>query len=43
MAKRKKKKNRNLGPRRKRMGRPARSMAAVTWCAGYGGKNIVRG
>ena len=42
MAKRKKK-NRNLGPRRKRTRRPARLMAAVTWRAGYGGKNIVRG
>jgi hypothetical protein len=38
-----KKKNRNLGPRRKRMRRPARLMAAVKWRAGYGGKNIVRG
>ena len=38
-----KKKNRNLGPRRKRMRRPARLMAAVTWRSGYGGKNIVRG
>lgn len=37
------KKNRNLGPRRKRMRRPARLMAAVKWRAGYGGKNIVRG
>jgi hypothetical protein len=42
MSKRKKK-NRNLGPRRKRMRRPARLMAAVTWRAGYGGKNLVRG
>jgi hypothetical protein len=41
MSKRKKK-NRNLGPRRKRMRRPARLMAAVTWLAGYGG-NAVRG
>jgi hypothetical protein len=39
----KRKKNRNLGPRRKRMRRPARLMAAVTWRAGYGGKNIVHG
>lgn len=38
-----KKKNSNLGPRRKRMRRPARLMAAVKWRAGYGGKNIVRG
>jgi hypothetical protein len=38
-----KKKNRNLGPRRKRMRRPARLQAAVKWRAGYGGKNIVRG
>ncbi len=43
MGKRKKKKNRNLGPRRKRMRRPARLMAAVKWRAGYGGKNLVRG
>ena len=41
MAKRKKK--RNLGPRRKRMRRPARLQAAVKWRAGYGGKHIVRG
>jgi hypothetical protein len=38
-----KKKDRNLGPRRKRMRRPARLMAAVKWRAGYAGKNIVRG
>lgn len=37
------KKNRNLGPRRKRMRRQARLMAAVKWRSGYGGKNIVRG
>ncbi|MEO8702757.1 MAG: hypothetical protein ABI867_22120 [Kofleriaceae bacterium] len=37
------KKNRNLGPRRKRMRRPARLQAAVKWRSGYGGKNIVRG
>ena len=43
MSKRKKKKNRNLGPRRKRMRRPARLMAAVAWRSGYGGKNLVRG
>ena len=36
-------KNRNLGPRRKRMQRPARLQAAVMWRAGYGGNNIVRG
>lgn len=36
-------KNRNLGPRRKRMQRPARLQAAVTWRAGYGGNHIVRG
>jgi hypothetical protein len=38
-----KKKNRNLGPRRKRMRRPARLLAAMKWRAGYGGKNLVRG
>jgi len=38
-----KKKNRDLGPRRKRMRRPARLQAAVKWRAGYGGKHIVRG
>jgi hypothetical protein len=38
-----KKKNRNLGPRRKRMRRPARLMAAPTWLPTYGGKDIVRG
>lgn len=38
-----KKKNRNLGPRRKRMRRPARLQVAVKWRSGYGGKNIVRG
>jgi len=42
MAKRKKK-HRNLGPRRKRMRRQARLQAAVKWRSGYGGKNIVRG
>jgi hypothetical protein len=42
MAKRKKK-NRNLGPRRKRMRRPARLQAAAKWRSSYGGKNIVRG
>jgi hypothetical protein len=30
-----KKKNRNLGPRRKRMRRPARLQAAVKWRSGY--------
>ena len=38
-----KKKNRNLGPRRKRMRRPARLMAAPKWLPTYGGKDIVRG
>jgi hypothetical protein len=38
-----KRKDRNLGPRRKRMRRPARLQAAVKWRAGYGGQNIVRG
>jgi hypothetical protein len=42
MAKRKKH-NRNLGPRRKRMRRPARLQAAIKWRAGYGGRNVVRG
>jgi hypothetical protein len=36
-------KNRNLGPRRKRMRRPARLQAAIKWRSSYGGKNIVRG
>jgi hypothetical protein len=40
MGKRKKKKKRNLGPRRKRMRRPARLATAVKWCAGYGGNSI---
>jgi hypothetical protein len=39
----KRKKNRSLGPRRKRMRRPARLQAAVKWRSGYGGKNVVRG
>lgn len=39
----KRKKHRSLGPRRKRMRRPARLQAAVKWRSGYGGKNIVRG
>ena len=43
MPKRKKKKNRNLGPRRKRLQRQARLEAAVKWRAGYGGNNLVRG
>lgn len=38
-----KKRHRNLGPRRKRMRRPARLQAAIKWRSGYGGKNIVRG
>lgn len=37
------KKRRILGPRRKRMQRPARLQAAVAWRAGYGGKDLVRG
>ncbi len=37
------KNRRNLGPRRKRMRRPARLDAAVKWRSGYGGTNIVRG
>jgi hypothetical protein len=37
------KKNRNLGPRCKRMRRPARLQVAVKWRSGYGGKDIVRG
>lgn len=37
------KKNRNRGPRRKRMRRPVRLQAAVKWRSGYGGKNIVPG
>jgi hypothetical protein len=43
MGKRKKKKRQKLGPRRKRMRRPARLQAAVTWRSGYRGKDIVRG
>jgi len=39
----KRKNNRSLGPRRKRMRRPARLQAAVKWRSGYVGKNIVRG
>jgi hypothetical protein len=39
----KRKKRRNLGPRRKRMQRPARLQAAVAWRSGYGGKDLVRG
>jgi hypothetical protein len=39
----KRKKRRNLGPRRKRMQRPARLQAAVKWRSGYGGKDLVRG
>lgn len=38
----KRKNNRSLGPRRKRMRRPARLQAAVKWRSGYGGKIIVR-
>jgi hypothetical protein len=37
------KKRRLLGPRRKRMRRPARLQATVAWRTGYGGKNLVRG
>jgi len=32
-----------LGPRRKRMNRPARLRAAPTWLSAYEGKNVVRG
>jgi hypothetical protein len=39
--KKRKKKNRNLGPRRKRMRRAARLMAAVTWRSRWSGKHIV--
>ncbi len=37
-----KKKNRNLGPRRKRMRRPARLIAAAKWRSSYGGNHIVK-
>ncbi len=36
------KKRRNLGPRRKRMRRPARLEAGLKWKTGYDGKNLVR-
>lgn len=39
----KRKKRGNLGPRRKRLRRPARLQAAVQWKSGYGGKDVVRG
>lgn len=38
-----KRRNRNLGPRRKRMRRSARLQAAVAWRSSYRGKNLVRG
>ena len=41
--KKKKKKNRYLGPRRKRMKRPARLQSAQSWVGTYRGKNLVRG
>ncbi len=37
------KKNRHLGPRRKRMKRSARLQSAQSWIPTYRGKNIVRG
>ena len=37
------KKRRNLGPRRKRMRRPARLEAGLQWKTEYDGKNLVRG
>jgi len=38
-----KKKHRNLGPRRKRMRRQARLATAPKWLSSYGGKDVVRG
>lgn len=43
MKKKKSKKQRHLGPRRKRMKRPARLQAARSWIASWRGKNVVRG
>lgn len=43
MGRKKRKKNRNLGPRRKRMRRQARLAAAPKWLSSYGGKDVVRG
>lgn len=41
MGRRRKKKQ--LRPRRKRMKRPARLQSAVSWLKQYGGKNVLRG
>jgi hypothetical protein len=41
--KKRKKKKRKLGPRRKRMRRPARLQAARSWLASWNGKNFVHG
>lgn len=38
-----KKKRRNLGPRRKRMRRAVRLMSAATWLPRYSGKDVVKG
>src|SRR5262245_59847156 len=38
-----KKNNRQLGPRAKRMRRPARLQSARSWLEKYPGKNVVRG
>ena len=36
-------KKKSLGPRRKRMKRPARLQSAATWLRQYSGKNVLRG
>jgi hypothetical protein len=41
--KRKKKNNKALSPRCKRMKRPARLMSAVSWLEKFSGKNVLRG
>jgi hypothetical protein len=43
MGRKKRKQNRNLGPRRKRMRRQARLATAPKWLSSYGGKDVVRG
>jgi hypothetical protein len=43
MGRKRKKKNKALSPRCKRMKRPARLMSAVSWLEKFSGKNVLRG
>ena len=43
MGRKRKKKNKALSPRCKRMKRPARLKSAVSWLEKFSGKNVLRG